>query len=306
MFNSPNSKDGLFSNTMSRVKNSVSGILGSAPSSNSVSSSSPSFSDVNSSITKVVFIIFLVIVFGVLLRAGMYLVASMSQPSRSPIVVDGMISTKKETEYHVNPNHDQPKPILRSINEKQGMEFTWSTWFWINDIIHDDNEYHRTIFSKGKSIDDSTNESMMLLSSPGLYLDRNTNKIHVILNTFDDRKESTDKTYEDIAIDNIPMQKWVNVVIRVQNNTVDVYVNGTLMKRRVMNRVPKQNYGNVYVGSNKNGMNGYVSSLRYFDHAIGVGKIQDIMAHGPNLNMVGDEYEKTQPPYLALRWYFDQ
>ena len=285
---------------MIKKKSSSNGIFG------SLKASGKSFLDTNTMITKVVFILFLLIVFVLLLKLGMYGITYLFNPKKSPIVIDGMMPTLKEKEFYVNPNHFEPKPILRSINEDQGMEFTWSTWFWINDLIYDDDTHYKKIFSKGTSVDDSSNESMLLMNSPGLYLGKSTNDLRIILNTFDGVKGSTEPTFEEIIIDNIPIQKWVNVIIRIQNTTVDVYVNGTLMKRRTMSKVPKQNYGNVHVGDNKYGMNGYISSLRYFDHAIGVGRIQEILEKGPNLTMVGDEYQNTQPPYLALRWYFDQ
>lgn len=264
------------------------------------------FMDTNTMVTKVVFILFLLIVFVLLLKVGMYGITLLFTPSKSPIVVNGMMPTLKEKEFYVNPNHFESKPVLRSINEEQGMEFTWSTWFWVNDLIYDDDAHYKKIFSKGKSVEHSSNEGMLLMNSPGVYLGKTSNDLRIILNTFDGVKNSTEETYEEIVIDNIPIQKWVNVIIRIQNTTVDVYINGTLMKRRTLDKVPKQNYGNIHVGDNKYGMNGYISSLRYFDHAIGVGKIQEIMDKGPNLNMVGDEYQNTQPPYLALRWYFDQ
>ena len=41
------------------------------------------------------------------------------------------------------------------------------------------------------------------------------------------------------------MQKWVNIVIRVTGRIVDIYVNGTLTKRKSFDRVIKQNYGNI-------------------------------------------------------------
>jgi hypothetical protein len=272
----------------------------------SIMNISKDFMDTNTMVTKVIFILFLLIVFVLLMKLGMYGITLFFTPSKSPVVINGMMPTLKEKEFYVNPNHFQSKPVLRSINEEQGMEFTWSTWFWVNDLIYDDDSYYKKIFSKGKSVDYSSNENMLLMNAPGLYLGKTSNDLRIILNTFDGVKNSTEKNYEEIVIDNIPIQKWVNVIIRIQNTTVDVYINGTLMKRRVLDKVPKQNYGNIHVGDNKYGMNGYISALRYFDHAIGVGKIQEIMDKGPNLNMVGDEYQNTQPPYLALRWYFDQ
>ena len=53
-------------------------------------------------------------------------------PEENPIIIDGMISTARYKEIQVITK--KSKPILRSINEDQGMEFTWSTWVWINSI----------------------------------------------------------------------------------------------------------------------------------------------------------------------------
>lgn len=268
-----------------------------------VRNNASSFAQKNVMIAKVIFILFLVIIFGLLLRLGMYLISRFSSHSKNPIIVNGMIVTNKETKFYVNPNQFEPKPIVRSVNEDQGMEFTWATWFWINDLDNADKNNYKKIFSKGSTVNDSDD---FLMNSPGLYLAPNTNELHVVLNTFYQDKDTTGNPYETIKIDNIPIKKWVNVIIRVQNNTVDVYLNGTLVKRKNMDKVPKQNYGDIFVGHNSTGMNGYLSSLRYFNYGIDVSKIQDIMETGPNLKMVDSDYTDTQPPYLSLRWYFNQ
>ena len=59
------------------------------------------------------------------------------------------------------------------------------------------------------------------------------------------------KTYnnimEEIEISGFPINKWFNVVIRVQNLTMDTYINGTIVNRHEFKSPPKQNYGNIYV-----------------------------------------------------------
>lgn len=283
---------------------------------NQISGTTQKFAEANSTISKVIFILFMVILFGLLMRLGIFLLSFFMTPSKNPIVVNGMRPTTKGKVYNVNPNEADPKPILRSINEDQGMEFTWSTWFWMESIDYSDTSTKKRIFSKGNNnargrqneyIVDT--QDIYLMNSPGLYSHADENKIDVVLNTFNKNGSPSDdltSIQTIITIDNIPVQKWVNVIIRIQNNTVDVYVNGTLTKRENLEVVPKQNYGNIYVGDKINGMDGYISGLRYFNHAIGSGQIQDILYKGPNLKMEGDDWNTAQPPYLAMRWYFDQ
>ena len=63
--------------------------------------------------------------------------------------------------------------------------------------------------------------------------------------------------------------------------------------------------GDIFIGERKNPLDGYISSLRYFNYALGNNKIQDIMNMGPNLKTIGEDFTETKPPYLAMRWYLD-
>jgi hypothetical protein len=193
------------------------------------------------------------------------------------------------------------------------MEFTWNTWIYIENVFSESSSTYNRIFSKGGdekinheiSLDGTTVvENKFLNVTPGLFLEKGLNKLVFVLNTFDE-SESVSKTsipYEIIEIEDVPIHKWVCCTMRIQNKTVDVYINGVLTKRVNLERVPRQNYGNIHVGDYTSGLNGYVSALRYFNYAIGNGKIQDIVQQGPNLKMIGSGMESS-PPYLSMNWY---
>ena len=109
---------------------------------------------------------------------------------------------------------------------------------------------------------------------------------------------------EEIQINDIPINKWVNVIIRCQNNTLDIYINGSIIKSHKLNGVPKQNYGDVFISPN-GGFSGYTSNLWYYDYALGTAEIQKITTTGPNTTMVGSTgMNDTLSNYLSLRWYF--
>lgn len=291
------------SNTFTGIKDNLKG----------VTNTTEKFAENNSGIAKIIFVVFVFVIFGLLFRLGVYILTLFYVPQRNPIIIKGMRSTLRRKKYNINPNMKNPKPILRSINENQGMEFTWSSWVWVNSTNYVDVGGPRNLFTKGQSRS-YTNDNFMnefIMNSPGLYMydpdsSTNTNAISVVLSFFDDSNvKSEDKSYEIVTITNIPIQKWFNVIIRIQGRTLDVYINGTLTKHKKFNRVIKQNYGEIRVGHNKFGADAYISSLRYFDHAIGANEIQNIMYNGPNLKMEGDEMTHTKPPYLAMRWYLD-
>jgi hypothetical protein len=108
---------------------------------------------------------------------------------------------------------------------------------------------------------------------------------------------------EEIIIPDVPLNKWVNVIIRCQNTTLDVYINGVITRSIELNGVPKQNYGNVYVGMN-GGFDGFISNLQYFNYALPITKINNIVNAGPNTtpSTTNNLYNKNSD-YLSLRWY---
>ena len=110
---------------------------------------------------------------------------------------------------------------------------------------------------------------------------------------------------EEITIPDIPLNKWVNVIIRCKNTTLDVYVNGTIARSINLIGVPKQNYGDVYVAMN-GGFNGYISDLWYFNYSLGTSAIQNILTKGPNTKMINDNGMTSNVyNYLSLRWFFN-
>ena len=134
-------------------------------------------------------------------------------------------------------------------------------------------------------------------NAPGLYIAPETNKLVVVMNTFEN-------IIDEVEINDIPLNKWLNVIIRVdEQHRLDVYINGRLTRRHIMESVPRQNYDDVYVSMN-GGFSGYTSNLRYFNKALGPSEIQSIVSKGPSLTMVGDSNStlKTDSHFLSNRW----
>ena len=215
-------------------------------------------------------------------------------PSRSPFLIKGMVNAEKPLVISVNPKHEKSIPVYRSDNQIKGIEFTWSVWINITDLQLGLGKY-KHIFHKGETKFQGDGMNFPI-NAPGLYIAPNENKLVVRMNTF---SEIT----EEITVPNIPINKWVLVMIRVEGTDLDVYINGTITKRHHLNSVVMQNYGDVSVAMN-GGFNGYISSLRYFDYALQPGEIQHITKKGPNLKMEKNDSLDAVPPYLSLKWYF--
>lgn len=271
----------------------------------------------NSIIAKFAFIILVLIGFMFLLNLGIRLIGYFIQPNSSPYLVSGTIYGTQAGVIKQNPKDTKSVLIKRSENQTKGIEFTWSTWLYIEGLPDDKTTTakYNHIFSKG-DINDSTLNSngIYLNNAPGLYLKRDdTNKTRGILRVYMDTVVSSNSandtrdtnTYVDVQ--NVPLKNWFNVIVRLENKILDVYVNGTISNRLVLNNVPKQNYYDVNVCQN-GGFSGKLSNLRYFNYALTVFDINTIVLGGPNLKpgaFSSDGNNITEPTfsYLSTAWY---
>lgn len=169
-------------------------------------------------------------------------------------------------------------------------------------------------------------------NSPGLYLDSTNNSLKFILSTYamnngsmitshstDDianmvvstenvvqgKVNSTDvRIKEEIDISNVPLDKWICLVLRVKNNVVDVYVNGVITNRHYPLGVIKQNTYDVHTGQN-GGFDGYISRLKYDNRALSAVELQNIYKKGPKTKIVNDNTEPKLEKIsnLSKHWY---
>jgi hypothetical protein len=212
------------------------------------------------------------------------------------------------------------------MNEDGGLEYTWSTWFYINQVPLVRDKYSR-IFSKGGEGTKGSDGIYYPNNAPGLYIrftesitetnpDRTDKGVNVSLLALVDVNGKSDNEAdrkknlnEQLIATDIPMKKWVNAIIRVTNNVIDLYINGRLAQRRKTAGIPLQNYGKVNIGESKasNRFSGYISTIQYFNYSIGSNKIKSIVDEGPNMKMVsssgGTESTKNLGSYLSNSWY---
>ena len=256
-----------------------------------------SFSESNSLVAKFSFLLLVIFMFILLLNIGISLIGWFTKPSPSPKLINGMIDATQMITFTQDPSLNGSSTIYRSNNANDGIEFTWSVWIFINNLQYLEGQY-KHVFYKGNSNLES-NGLNFPNNAPGLYIAPNTNALVVMMNTFNNINEET-------VIPDIPLNKWVNVIIRCQNNKLDIYINGTITRSVQLLGVPKQNYGDVFVAAN-GGFNGYISNLWYYNYALGTSEISNISTKGPNTTLTSKSSIDTvskDPNYLSLRWYF--
>ena len=263
-------------------------------------SATQEFFNSNSLVAQVAFLLLVLFVFIILLRLGISILGYVFT-SGNPKLIDGMVDAKQLIVIPQDPSFKGSVTVNRSVNENEGIEFTWSVWIYIDDLTYNTGRY-RCVFYKGNDYSKNPNNPdakglNFPNNAPGVYIAPNSNSLIIMMNTFN-------VINEEIQINDIPLNKWVNLIIRCQNNTLDIYMNGTIVKSHHLHGVPKQNYGDVYVAPN-GGFSGYISNLWYYDYALGTSEISKIANKGANTNMRGSNgLSLKKPDYLSLRWFF--
>jgi hypothetical protein len=258
----------------------------------------------NTIVAKFGFLVLVIIGFLFLMNLGVIILGYFFNPSDNPYIIKGLTTGQTANTFKQDPNLGKTSKLIKlSNNERTGMEFTWSVWIFINELGTDPNKY-QFIFNKG-DLNFGANNITTINNGPGLYIAPNTgNKtsIRVIMDT----TETSGNDYLDI--DTIPIRKWVNIIMRLENTILDVYINGTISGRLNLPAVPKQNYNDINVCQG-GGFNGSLSDLRYFAHALNIIEINNIVYWGPNLNTSEDGIKSGKQGgfnYLSSLWYSEK
>jgi hypothetical protein len=203
----------------------------------------------------------------------------------SPYIFEKTKDARRRVIISQNPSKEGSVTLPRSSNEKGGIEFSYSTWLFIDNYNYKLGQW-KHVFHKG-------NDSSWPLRAPGVWLHPTKNALRVYMNSYDEIADYVD-------IENIPINKWFSLIMVMRGQTMDIYINGNVKKSFKLNSIPKQNYGDVYINA-FGGFSGYLSRLRYYDYALNYSEIDAVNKAGPNLMPVAENNEN--PPYLTANWW---
>jgi hypothetical protein len=209
-----------------------------------------------------------------------------------------------------NPNLSDSKSVSLSDNERSGVEFTYSFYLNVHPSAFRQELGLLHIFHKGYS-------QQFPLLTPGVYMRSDINTLRVYINTY--------KTWNNyVDVENIPVGKWVHIVIVCKNNSLEVFINGNLSKKLSFDGfTPYQNYQDIICFSQRRitlnhslipstdetgfdvfgAMKGMLSRLNYFSYALCYAEIQQLMNEGPSTKMDESVINTNIPPYLDDTWW---
>lgn len=160
------------------------------------------------------------------------------------------------------------------------VDFTFSIWIYV------DNWQYR--YSKPKVIFRRSNSKTNTLS-PSVSLAPSTNDLDISLTTF---SATSTSNVDNWSIQNIPIQKWCNIIISTNNRTVDTYIDGKLVNTHVLSGVPKMDKNANIELTPEGGFSGATSKFRYFSRTISPREAYEIYREGPGGNALTDLFNK--------------
>jgi hypothetical protein len=169
-----------------------------------------------------------------------------------------------------------------SYNQDKGLTFSYTGWLLFEDFTYRLGT-QKVIFVKGP-------EDLSSMC-PGVFLDSNTNTILVKIDTFGSQ--------ETITVPNIPAKKWVHFGLVVDQDSVDIYINGILHTHYTLTQLPRQNPSPVHVGVG-GGFKGKIANLNYYNYFLTPEQIKANMGSTPTQNV---EESPAVPPYSGINWW---
>lgn len=153
--------------------------------------------------------------------------------------------------------------------------FAYSVWFYVNDWNYRYGD-KKVIFGRMGSPSGNANSSIQGISGvdpcPVVFLGNVENNLTIGLACFGGLHKC--------QINNVPIQKWVNLVISVYGRTLDVYLDGKLVKTCLLPGVAKVNRNaDVYV-TPQGGFDGWTAKLQYYPNSLNPQEVWDIYSKG--------------------------
>jgi hypothetical protein len=216
------------------------------------------------------------------------------------------IFSKKTQLTNMAPANVQQTIIASTIpvNRSNSNNYTYSTWFYINDWS---SQYgvDKILLSRQDT------ESNV---NPKITIGAMTNNASVTVTCYQpsngDATTSSDYMEEDdgttaavasdsststtftCSVENIPLQKWVNMIVSLYGRTLDIYIDGKLVRTCILPGVAKVAAGDILVTPAENGFDGWTTNIKYWTYAVNPQTAYSIYKNGLGGSILGNILNK--------------
>ena len=173
------------------------------------------------------------------------------------------------------------------LEQSNASNFAYSVWFYIDDWSY---RYGEPKIVLGRLDAD-------LKPSPSIVLGAIENNVKIETTVYASAQSKSGSTHT-CNVANVPIQRWVNLIVSLYGRTLDVYIDGKLVRTCVLPGVAKiANNAPVYV-TPLGGFSGYTSNIHYYGDAVNPQQAYNIYRAGYGGTGIGGFPYEIQVSYL--------
>ena len=165
---------------------------------------------------------------------------------------------------------------------KASVDFTFSIWVYVNSWQYRYG-YQKVIYRRVNSGQTTV--------SPEVSLGAATNDLSITMSIFDSGKGGI-VPGKSWTVNNIPIQKWCNIIVSTNNRAVDTYIDGKLVNTHVLKGVPKMDKEAPIYLTPDGGFSGNTAKFRYYARSLSPREAYQIYKEGPGGSMLSDLLNK--------------
>ena len=169
----------------------------------------------------------------------------------------------------------QPSSLASNNTSSSPSNFTYSIWFYVNDWNYRYGE-PKVVFGRMGNLSKPTQGSIDGVNGldpcPSVVLGPIENNLIISLGCFPNADsppttEGGKTVVHNCTVANVPIQKWVNLLLSVYGRTLDVYVDGKLVKTSLLPGVANVNASAPVYVTPLGGFSGWTSKLQYWPNS---------------------------------------
>ena len=135
--------------------------------------------------------------------------------------------------------------------------FAYSVWIYIKNWNHRLGE-KKVILQRGGNANGGGN--------PSITLGKYENDINVELSTYG--PNGHDSKPFSCSVQNIPLQRWVNAIVSLNGRSLDIYIDGKLVRTCILPGVARaDNTANVFI-TPSGGFSGWTGRMKFWPHPL--------------------------------------
>ena len=183
-------------------------------------------------------------------------------------------------EKYLSSINDGNKKIVISSSDissnKNSNNFAYSIWFYVDDWQYRLSETKELLKRNTRGGDNH---------NPHISFPPYENNINITIDTMQNNNSNdpnpiTNKN--NCSVRNFPLQRWVNLLISLNGRTLDVYVDGKLVRTCILPGVAKPLGDSDLLITPNGGFGGWTSRLQYWSHPINPQEAFNIYRNGPS------------------------